>query len=214
MRRPFYAHAALSWFGLPKTDRLEGGSSHEHTWQIVRRCHDSGRGCAQCIGCAGTASNVGVAQVPSSQPTAAPTPTPAPSATPAPTPTTSPSPKVAVLTGGEPSALKPGRYAIASLHNGVPAQLATSYPRMYFTVPAGWSGNANVVGKTFVDGGPSHDSCSLGSSIMGSRTLALTTPPSCRKPDPGRPVSSASSPVSQDSTRGRSTGPPQPGSRT
>ena len=107
-----------------------------------------------CTGCGAAASNVVVAKAPTSEPTAAPTPTAAPSAPPAPTPTAVPTPTVAVLTGGEPAALKPGRYAFESLHTGVPAQLATSYPRMSFTVPSGWSGNATLVGKTVADGGP------------------------------------------------------------
>ena len=106
-----------------------------------------------------------------------------------------------LLPGGEPSALKPGRYAIASLHNGVPPQLGTVIPGCPSRCqPAGretrgWSGRPSWMAAQ------PRRSCSIGSSTMGSRTRVPTTPRSCRKPDPGRPGSSASSPVSQGSTR-------------
>ena len=101
-----------------------------------------------CTGCGASADNVTVVQTPT------PTSTAAPTVAASTAPTASPSATLAVLPDGEPMALKPGRYTFASLHNGVPAQLGATYPRMSFTVPSGWSGNSTLVGTSFVDGGP------------------------------------------------------------
>ena len=104
-------------------------------------------------GCGASAGNLGVAKAPTSEPMATTTPPAAPPATLAPTPSAASS-TAGLLLDGEPAALKPGRYVFESSHTGVPAQLANSYPRMSFTVPAGWSGNARLVGKTVADGDP------------------------------------------------------------
>jgi hypothetical protein len=65
----------------------------------------------------------------------------------APSPTPTPTPTPSVLTSRESAALEPGRYAFPSLHTGVPAELGTTYPRLSITVPSGWSGRSNLVGK-------------------------------------------------------------------
>ena len=106
-----------------------------------------------CTGCGASASNGGVAKAPTSEPMATTTPTAARPATLAPTPSAASS-TAGLLLEGEPAALTPGRYVFESSHTGVPAQLANRYPRMSFTVPAGWSGNARLVGKTVADGDP------------------------------------------------------------
>jgi len=101
-----------------------------------------------CTGCTPTASNAGIPQSPT--PTATAVATAAPTATVVPTasPVAASTATTGVLSEGEPRPLTPGRYAITSRHFGVPAPLEDTYPTLSFTVPAGWSGNSTLVGKT------------------------------------------------------------------
>jgi len=108
-----------------------------------------------CSGCGSTATNAAAAATPTPAPTAIPTATAAPTsvttATAAPTATVAPTPTAAAggLPDGDPTAIAPGRYTIASIHWGVPEALGSTYPTLSFTVPTGWSGGgASVVGKS------------------------------------------------------------------
>jgi hypothetical protein len=100
-----------------------------------------------CLGCGASASNVGVASTSTVSPAAPPTATPV-AAAPTATPMASHTATTGALRDGEPAPLEPGRYTISGRHWGVPDQLAGSYPTLSFTVPAGWSGNSTLVGKT------------------------------------------------------------------
>jgi hypothetical protein len=62
-----------------------------------------------------------------------------------PTPTAFPTPTPVVLPEGEPAALMPGRYAFPSW---------LSNPEISITVPSGWVGSSNMVGKNYGDSGP------------------------------------------------------------
>jgi hypothetical protein len=108
-----------------------------------------------CLGCGASASNAGVASTSTVSPAAAPTATPAaaaptatPVAAPTATPVAAPTAATGVLADGEPTPLEPGRYTISGRHFGVPTPLEDTYPRLSFTLPAGWSGNSTLVGKT------------------------------------------------------------------
>ena len=101
-----------------------------------------------CTGCGASANSV--AETSTTTPKVAPTPTATqrPTAVPTATPAAASTATTGVLPEGEPTPLTPGRYAITSRHFGVPAPLEATYPTLSFTVPAGWSGNSTLVGKT------------------------------------------------------------------
>ena len=101
-----------------------------------------------CIGCGASANSV--AETSTTTPKGAPTPTASQRSTAVPTAThvAASTATTGVLPEGEPAPLAPGRYAIPSRHFGVSAPLQATYPTLSFTVPAGWSGNSTLVGKT------------------------------------------------------------------
>ena len=68
-------------------------------------------------------------------------------------PTPSPSPTPAPISSSD-QALEPGRYVFVDPPSGLPATLHDTFPRMSFTVPAGWTGNSATLGKDYGEAGP------------------------------------------------------------
>jgi hypothetical protein len=103
------------------------------------------------VGCAPATEEIAATRTQTPAATAAPTaiPTATPvAAAPTATPVAAPTAATGMLADGEPAPLEPGRYTISGRHFGVPASLEGTYPGLSFTLPAGWSGNSTLVGKT------------------------------------------------------------------
>ena len=153
-----------------------------------------------CTGCGASANSV--AETSTTMPKVAPTPTATqrPTAVPTATPAAASTATTGVLPEGEPTPLTSGRYAITSRHYGVPAPLEATYPTLSFTVPAGWSGNSTLVGKTAGSTDRTLPFLWAWNFDHGYRTRAPTTHPSCRPRARGPRGSSASSRASRAST--------------